>query len=159
MQKRMLCLALSTVFSIGTALAVPQDAPPPPTASQDQAPPPDGGGRGPRQAPDPDRMVQQMTRQLKLSDDQVTQIKPIVVDQMNQMMAIRSDNSVAPRDRMTKMMALREEAGTKIKAVLTPEQRTQYDAMQQQQMDRMRQRRQGGGNGPGGPPPPDGSNQ
>jgi len=159
MQKRMLCLALSTVFSIGTVLAAPQDAPP--AAPQDQAPSADGGGRGPRQAMDPDRMVQQMAKRLNLSDDQVTQIRPIVTEQMSQMTAMRSDTSIAPRDKMAKMMSLRADTATKIKALLTPEQRTQYDAMQQQQMDRMRQQRggPGGGNGNGGAPPPDGSNQ
>lgn len=160
MQKRMLCLALSTAFSIGTALAAPQDAPPP-AASQDQAPPPDGGGRGPRQAPDANQMVQQMARRLKLSDDQISQIRPIVAEQISQGMALRSDNSIAPRDRMAKMMSLRAESASKIKAILTPDQRTQFDAMQQQNMDRMRQRRQGAGSDGAGapPPPPDGSNQ
>jgi protein CpxP len=156
MQKRMLCLAFSTVFTIGTALAAPQDAPP--AAPPDQAPPSaDGGGRGPRQgqAMDPDRMVQQLTKQLNLSPDQATQIRPIVAEQVSQMTALRSDSSLAPRDRMAKMMSLREESATKIKAVLNPDQRTQYDAMQKQQMDRMRQQR--GGAPP--PPPPDGSNQ
>ncbi len=158
MHKRMLGLALSTVFSVGMAMAAPQDAPPP---SQDQqGPPPGAGGRGPRQAMDPDRIVQQMSKRLNLSPDQVTQIRPIVAEQMEHMTAIRSDNTMAPRDRMTKMMSLRDETGTKIKAVLTPDQRTQFDAMQQEQMDRMRQRRQGNGNGPGaGAPPSDGSNQ
>lgn len=158
MHKRMFCLAVSSLLSIGAALALPQDAPPPPPSSQDQgAPPPDGGGRGPRQAPDPDRIVQMMAQRLKLSDDQVSRIRPIVADQMSQMMAIRGDSSVAPRDRMAKMMSLRAETSAKIKPILNPDQRTQYEAMQQEQMNRMRQRTQGGPNGAGAPP--EGSNQ
>jgi Spy/CpxP family protein refolding chaperone len=155
MQKRMLCLALSTVFSIGTVLAAPQDAPP--AAPQDQGPPP--GGAGQRQPMDPDRMVMQLSKQLKLSDDQANQIRPIVTEQMNQMAAIRGDSSLAPRDRMAKMMSLRTDTATKIKAILNPDQQAKYDAMQQQQMDRMRQRRAGPGDGNGGaPPPPDSNN-
>ena len=156
MQKRMLCLAISTVFSIGTALAVPQDQGPPPPPDQ-MAP-----QQGRQQAPNGDRIMQAMTKRLNLTEDQQNQIRPIMQDEMTQIMGLRNDSSLAPRDRMQKMRAIRDDSNAKVRAVLTPDQRPQFDAMQQEQQDRMRQRRQQGGpngnpNGP--PPPPDGSNQ
>ncbi|GAC1417392.1 MAG: hypothetical protein NVSMB62_08010 [Acidobacteriaceae bacterium] len=47
-------------------------------------------------------------------------------------------------------MALREDQQTKVKAVLTEEQKPKFDAMVQAQMNRMRN---GGGPGSGTPPP------
>ena len=105
--------------------------------------------------------MQMMAKRLNLTADQQSQIQPIVADEMSQMMGLRNDSSLAPRDRMQKMRSIHEDSNAKIKAILTPDQRTQFDAMQQQQRDRMRQRRQGMQNGgaENAPPPPDNSNQ
>lgn len=124
-----------------------QDTPP--------AGPPPGQGRGygggmggPEQQ---QRQLDMMTKQLNLTPDQVTQIKAIQEDTHKQQMAMRDDTTTAGPDRRGKMMAMREAEQTKVKAVLTEDQKPKYDAMMAAQRER---RAQGGSGGNYGPPPP-----
>ncbi len=102
------------------------------------------------------RQLDMMTKQLNLTPDQVTQIKAIQDDGRKQAMAMRDDTTTSGDDRRAKMMTMRQAEQTKIKSVLTDDQKPKYDAMIAQQ----RQGRgnggggYGGGNGNGGPPPP-----
>ena len=147
MQTKFLTLALGGLLALGTtAIAVAQDPPPPP-ADQNQAGPPPDGPRGRGMRMDPDRQLARLTRELNLTADQQTQIKPLLVDRQQKMQAVFQDQSGAPEDRRTKMRTISEGTNNSIKAVLNDDQKQKFDAMQQ----RMRR------NGPGGPPPPDGS--
>ena len=103
-----------------------------------------GGGRGMNTQAQLDRM----TAALSLTSDQQTSIKAILDQNMKDMMALRQDTSLSDDDRMAKTRAMREAQSAKIKAVLTDDQKTKYDAM----MAAQRQRGAGGG-GQGGPPP------
>jgi Spy/CpxP family protein refolding chaperone len=147
MQTKFLTLALGGLLAIGTtAIAVAQDPPPPPLDQNQAGPPPDGPrGRGMRM--DPDRQLARLTRELSLTADQQSQIKPLLFDRQQKMQALFQDQSGAPEDRRTKMRTIAEGTNNSIKAVLNDDQKQKFDAMQQ----RMRR------NGPGGPPPPDGS--
>ncbi|WP_198152102.1 hypothetical protein [Granulicella tundricola] len=104
------------------------------------------GGRG-GQMGGP-RQVEMLTKQLSLTDDQVTKLKAIDADGMQQMQALRADTATPQEEKRPKMMAIRQAQETKIKAMLTDEQKTKYDAM----IARMRERR-AEGDGPGGSPP------
>ncbi len=64
---------------------------------------------------------------------------------MKDNMAMRQDTSDVGDDRRAKMMTMRQAQATKIKAVLTDDQKTKYDAMMASQ------RQRGGGGGQGGP--------
>jgi len=94
--------------------------------------------------------VEMLTKQLDLTPDQVTKVKAIDDDSMKQSMAVRSDDSVAAPDKRAKMMDIRKASQDKIRAVLTDEQKTKYDAM----LEQMKARRGGGGQGaaPAAPP-------
>ena len=132
------------VVSAAAVPAIAQDNSAPP-------PPPPGQGRGGPGGPGmQERQLEMMTRQLNLTPDQVTQIKAIQADGRKQMMALRDDSATAGPDRRAKMMSLRDAEQAKVKAVLTDEQKTKYDAM----MERMRERRDRGPGGADGPPPP-----
>jgi periplasmic protein CpxP/Spy len=100
-----------------------------------------GGGRG---MMTPDQQVERLDTALTLTADQKTSIKAIFEQSMKDNMALRSDTSLSDDDRRAKMTAIRDAQTAKIKAVLTDDQKTKYDAM----MAAQRQR------GPGGPPPP-----
>jgi periplasmic protein CpxP/Spy len=133
-----------------------QDAPPPPP------PPPshDGGGPGgdmaARMHDREQHQLDRMTKQLGLSDAQVVQVKQAFADSDAKIAAAFSDPN-AGGDRRSQMMALRQDREAKVRAVLTPDQQTKYDAMQAEMRDRGGDR---GGRGPGGPggdgnaPPP-----
>ncbi len=156
MQRRIYCVALSSVFSLGLAFAAPQDqqAPPPDQqAPQDQGAPPQGRGRGGMQM-DPGQQLKMLSSRLKLSDDQIAQIKPILADHAGQIQALRADTSVGPRDKMPKMRAIQMDADAKISAILTPDQRARYEQMKQQRRQVMQQRmNQNGGGAPDSAPP------
>jgi periplasmic protein CpxP/Spy len=120
-----------------------------PVVAQDTAPqgPPPGGGRG---GPRGDQ-VEMLTKKLNLTPDQVTQVKAIDADAMKQAQAVRADTSLSQDDRRSKMMSIRQDSSSKIRAILTPDQQTQYDQMQAEMKARM-QNRQGGGAPPSSPP-------
>jgi Spy/CpxP family protein refolding chaperone len=129
---RIALVALSGLLMVGSA-----------GVAQAQAPQGRGGGRG-------GVTIEALTDRLKLTPDQVEKIKPILADQQTQMTAMRGDTTASQEDRMAKMMKLRTDTSTKINAVLTPDQQTEYKKMQAE----MPQGRGGGGGGGGMPPPP-----
>ena len=137
MQAAMLALCTSALC---TMPMMAQDTTPP-AAPQDQM----GRGRG---GPGMGNQVEMLTNKLNLTSDQVTQVKAIDADTMKQMSAVRDDTSLAQADRRTKMMDIHKASSDKIRAILTDDQKTKYDAMQAEMQERMKERRQGGG-----PPP------
>ena len=132
-----------------------------PAMAQDHgAPPPQqgqGGWGGPGGRRDPAQMEQRqldmMTKHLKLTPDQVTQIKAIDDAQRTQMMALREDTSTPREEKRSKMMAMRQDRETKIRAVLTADQQPKYDEMVAKEKQRM-EHHQGGTDGAAPPPPP-----
>jgi Spy/CpxP family protein refolding chaperone len=137
---RVVVLAIgATALSALPAMAQDPSAPPP----QDQAGPRQGGqGRG--------NQVEFLTKKLNLTPDQVTQVKAIDADTMGQMKALREDTSVAGPDKRAKMMDIHMASQDKIRALLTDDQKTKFDALQTQ----MRDRRGNRGGGDDAPPPP-----
>jgi protein CpxP len=135
----------ATALSALPAMAQDPSVPPPP---QDQAGPRQGGpGRG--------NQVEFLTKKLNLTPDQVTQVKAIDEDTLKQSKALREDTSIAGPDKRAKMMDIRKASQDKIRALLTDDQKTKFDALQAQ----MRERRGNRGGGDGPPPPPPSSQQ
>jgi periplasmic protein CpxP/Spy len=125
-----------------------------PTMAQDaSAPPPPPGQGGPRHG-GPGRMeehqIEFLTKKLNLTSDQVTQVKAIDDDSFKQMKALREDTSTAGPDRRAKMMDIHKASQGKIRALLTADQQTKFDALQAE----MQEHRGHRGGGPDGPPPP-----
>ncbi|QHN02335.1 hypothetical protein FTO74_02325 [Granulicella sp. WH15] len=131
---------------VATAGVVPmlaQDASGAPAAQQDDQQQGRGGRRNPAEMEQ--RRLDMMTRQLSLSPDQVTQVKALLDTESQQMSALRNGGGDAQGDRRSQMMSIRQSTQAKIRATLTDDQKTKFDAMQA----RMQQRR----GGEGGPPP------
>jgi periplasmic protein CpxP/Spy len=123
-----------------------------PMMAQDAAPPPPPGQmrEGPGHRGD---MVEMLTKKLNLTPDQVTQVKAINADSMTQARAVRSDTSLSQADMRSKMMDIHKASQDKIRAILTDDQKTKYDAMQAEMKAKMQERRQqGGGDMPPAPP-------
>jgi len=140
---------LATGLTLGTAAAfAQQDSSAAPDASAQQ--PANGGGRMGRMQMTPDERLAQMTKRYDLSADQQTQIKPILADTQQQMMALRQDSSLSREDKMTKMMSIRDASNTKISAILNDSQKQKFTEDQQKMQQRMMQR---GGGAPAGAPP------
>jgi hypothetical protein len=98
-----------------------------------------GGGRGMT----PDQQLAALTTQLTLTADQQAKIKPILEASAKQMADLRASGG-DPSTMRPKMMQIRTDQQTKIKAVLTDAQKPKYDAMLAAQQNR--------GPGGGGPP-------
>jgi periplasmic protein CpxP/Spy len=140
-------LALCTT-ALSALPAMAQDPAPPPT--QDQVGSPNGGHRGPGQREE--HQIEFLTKKLNLTPDQVTQVKAIDDDSRTQMMALRQDTTTPQADKRAKMMDIHKASQAKIRAVLTDDQKTKYDALQAQ-MKEHRESREGGQGAPPQPPP------
>ena len=145
MRKQISCFAL-LAFSGLTLCAMPQEQSAPTTpAPQAQAAP--SQAEGPRQF-DPNRQVRMMTKKLNLTADQQQQLLPILTDRNQQMQTIRNDSSLSRKDRHAKMLTVREDSQSKIRALLTQDQQGTYDQMLQQAREHQHNRKsQNTGNG------------
>jgi hypothetical protein len=92
----------------------------------------------------PDQQLEHLTKALNLTSDQQTQIKPILENQQQQMMQLHQDQSLSRDDKMAKAKSLHEDSTSKIEAVLNPDQKQKYEAMQQKMQERMQQKMQSG---------------
>ncbi len=146
MNTRRMALALGAFLVLGAgALAQAPDnsaAPPPPPQQQGPA------GYGHR-GMDPARQLNQLTRRLNLTDDQRAQIKPILEERQQKMMAILQNQSLTQGDARAQMRALHEDTHSRIMAVLNDQQKQEFERIEQARRNRM--------NAP--PPPPDGPPQ
>ena len=101
------------------------------------------GGGGGMMRMTSDQRVTALDTAVTLTDDQKVKIKAIYEADMKKMMDIRSSGEDMSTAR-PKMMAIRTDENTQIKALLSDEQKPKYDAY----LASMPQ-----GRGPGGPPP------
>lgn len=115
---------------------------------------PGGGGMGGGGNFDPaafvDRQMEELKEGLELSDDQEKQVREIITAGFETMRKSREEMMDGGGDREAmreKMQAMREEQNQKIKAVLTEEQFTKYEKIQQERRERMRQNGFGGQGG------------
>lgn len=128
-------LVCGMCIAAGGTLVAQDQAPPPPPQTQGQ-----GGARG---MMDPGQRAQMLKDRLGLNDSQTSQIKAIYADGTTKMQALRSNSSLSQDDRRSQMMSMRKDENDKIEALLTADQKTKFEAMQQE----MRGRRGGGGGG------------
>ncbi len=77
--------------------------------------------------------LKQLSKKLKLTNDQKSQIRPILEDQHARMSALfQGEAGGQPsEDTMSKMKDIREGAIGRIRAVLTDEQKAEYDKIAQ----------------------------
>jgi Spy/CpxP family protein refolding chaperone len=131
--------ALLTLACAAALAAAPMLAQEPAT----QAPPPQGQHGGWEGRGGGERQLEHLTKALKLTPDQVTQIKAIEDDGRQQMMALRQDTTTPQADKRAKMMSLHQAQETKVKAVLTDDQKTKYEAMEAKMRERREEHRDG----------------
>jgi hypothetical protein len=140
MSNRFYTLALSAALALGIpgAAIAQENAPQPPQQDQSGAP-----GPGPMRM-DPDRQLQRLTRELGLSADQQSQIKPVLVERQQKMEQLFQEQTMARPDRHARMQAVRQDTQSRIEAVLNDQQKQKFEAMQAHM--------RGGRGRPGGPP-------
>lgn len=144
----LLALLLAALACTVTTFAVAQDS-----ASPQSAPagaPPDGHGH--RQF-DPEKRVEMLTKQLKLTSDQQPKVLDILKSEQSQMEQLRSDSSLSQDDRRAKMMDIHKASNDQIRGLLDPDQQNKWDEMQSRR-DQWQGHRPGGQDSGAPPNPP-----
>jgi Spy/CpxP family protein refolding chaperone len=108
--------------------------------------PGEGGRRG---SMSPDDQLKRMTKDLNLTADQQSKIKPILADEQKKMEDLRNDSSGDRQAMRGKMMEIRKDTNDQVRAQLDDKQKEKFDKEQQERQDRPQGRR-GGPGGPGG---------
>jgi periplasmic protein CpxP/Spy len=113
---------------------------------QQSAPAGEQQGHGGRHF-DPEKRLQMLTQQLKLTSDQQPKVLDVLKAEQSQMESLRSDSSLSQDDRRSKMMEIHKASNDQIRALLDPKQQKKWDAMQSQhqQWQGHHQDDQGGG--------------
>jgi Spy/CpxP family protein refolding chaperone len=91
-----------------------------------------------RHTPSADKQAKHLAKQLGLNRDQVAQIRPILGDRNQQIEQIRSDATLAPRDRRGRMLAVQQGSTAKIEALLNDTQKQQFEQIVADRRNRAR---------------------
>jgi Spy/CpxP family protein refolding chaperone len=82
-----------------------------------------------------------LSKRLNLSADQQAKLAPIMKDRHEQIRAIFQDSSLSKEDRIAKIKAVRNDSNAKIEALLTDEQKQNFEQLQQQMRQRAHEHR------------------
>jgi periplasmic protein CpxP/Spy len=73
--------------------------------------------------------LEKLSSELNLTDDQKTQIKPILQGEYKELKGVNGDSSLSDDQKKSKMAEVHESSKSQISAILTPEQKTKLAAM------------------------------
>lgn len=73
--------------------------------------------------------LDRLTKQLNLTGDQQSKLKPIIEEEEKQMDAVRKDDTLSPQARRDKIVQIRQMTKPQIQALLTPDQQKKFDQM------------------------------
>lgn len=127
-----LSLAAMLIFSAAAFAATPQDAQ---SSQQPSAQSGTGHGHGAGEGHgrgmmmNSDEMLDHMSKELNLTDDQKTKIKPILEEQMKQMQDARESTSGSQQDRRAKMKQIHENTMSQIRPILNSDQQKKLEEM------------------------------
>jgi hypothetical protein len=154
MQRRTMSIFCGLAFVSAMAMAQSSNPAPAQTDSQNQQSDQQVGIAG-QTAPDnsaasqtecrpanPQRQTEFLARQLGLSRAQTAQIRPIIADRQQQIEALRTDTSLAPRDRRARVQGVMQDSRTRIEAVLTDSQKQQFEQILSDRLARRQQQGQ-----------------
>ncbi|HJT71329.1 MAG TPA: hypothetical protein VJ731_14110 [Terriglobales bacterium] len=159
-------LALALAMSLSAAAQTPQSSSPqqssPAQSSPAQAAPPSQTAppssaqpSSPSAAPSSGQAQANEDNPLNLTEDQKTKLRPIIMEENQQMEALRNDTSMTQDQKIAKANQIRADASPKIKAVLTPEQLEKLAQLQRERASQQQQSQPAPPNSsPQAPPPP-----
>lgn len=116
MKNRILSFILAGACAAGLAMAEPQ-----------------------QQQRSPEHRMEMLSKRLNLTADQQTKLMPVITERQQQIRSILQDSSLSREDRMAKIRTVRKDSNAKIEALLTDQQKQNFEQLQQQ----MRQRAHG----------------
>lgn len=77
----------------------------------------------------PEAMVEHLSTELNLTEDQKAKIKPMAEDFYKQMNEVHQDSSLSEPERRDKIRQIHENALDQVKTILNPDQREKFDEM------------------------------
>lgn len=78
-----------------------------------------------------DARLQKLSSELNLTDDQKTQLKPVLQGEYKQLKAIHDDSSMSTDQKQSKMTEIHEGAKSQINSILTPDQQKKLAEMKE----------------------------
>ena len=91
----------------------------------------------------PDQVLARYDKQLSLTADQKTKLRPVIVDRQQGVAGLRSDTTSTPHDKLVRLQQIRADSTRRINEILTPDQQKKYAAMEAEEKQKMQERRQG----------------
>ena len=88
-----------------------------------------------------------LRKDVALTDDQVTKVKPIIDDYVNQLQALKSDTSLDSRSKRQKFSELRQRYDSDLDGVLNSEQQQKLASVRAERRARLRNARTGAASG------------
>lgn len=85
---------------------------------------------------DPDRRLNHMALELKLTEEQQAKIRPILAEEFVQLEKLRGNDTMNRADRRARLQELNQATYEKIKPLLNPEQQKKHDEIRQKIKDR-----------------------
>jgi Spy/CpxP family protein refolding chaperone len=148
-KQHLLVLVAAGAISIAAPFAVGQDSP---SNSPQGQPAQERGGwhHGPQ---DPAQRTQELTKKLNLTSDQQAKVQEIFQTEHSQMESARQDSSGSQPDRRAKMMDIRKNTDSQVRALLDSNQQKKWDEMQAKREQHMRNRHSDAGSDQQPPPP------
>lgn len=77
----------------------------------------------------PEAMVERLSTELNLTEDQKAKIKPMAEDVYNKMNEVHQDSSLSEQERRERIKEIHENALAQVKTILNPEQQKKLDEM------------------------------
>ena len=142
MYTKSLSIVLGALLSTGIVVAQSQDQTQPQAQNAQAANAPSSMANT-HAAPNPDRQAKHLRKKLGLTREQTAQIKPILAARVQEAQSIRSDSSLTPQDRRSKMQGIQQDSKNKIEAVLNDQQKQQFEQMLQERRAKRTQPPQG----------------
>ncbi|WP_439881130.1 hypothetical protein ACSX1A_18550 [Pontibacter sp. MBLB2868] len=90
-----------------------------------------------------ERQTEQLKKRLALTDEQVVKLEEINKNTAETLMSLRNDQSLDRQSKMDRVKTIRDEREAAIVALLTDEQKQQYEVMQQNRQEKQVQRKGG----------------
>ncbi|HVG90422.1 MAG TPA: hypothetical protein VNB54_02930 [Alphaproteobacteria bacterium] len=118
---RLFTLLAACLFAM--AALAQQNPPAQPSGDQKQ------GGHGHMGMGNVDDHVKELTTRLNLTTDQQTKVKAILEENHQQMQAVMNDKSLSMDDKHAKMKSMHDSVHSKVRDILTDEQKPKFDAM------------------------------
>ena len=134
-----LSMAAMLIFSAAAFAGAPQDAP---SGQQPSAQSGTGQGHGAGEGHgrgmgmNADAMLERMSKELNLTDDQKTKIKPILEEQTKQMQDARQSTSTSDQDRRAEMKQIHENTMSQIRPILNSDQQKKLEEMMSRRSER-----------------------